>query len=127
MFRGIRSTVTEGRIEVSVRLQWDGETYTGSGREMETPNGRARAAALATLEAAMAASLEGLRLELDTVSVFKAVDQSFVLVSVLCLAPHLGRKPLALVGAQPVETDVESAAALATLKSINRVLALELE
>jgi len=126
VFRGIESTVEKGRIDVGVRLQWRGEEHAGSAREVETPNGRARAAALATLEAAVSACWEGLRLELDTVSVVQAVDRSFVLVSVLGLARTLGRKPLALVGANAVETDVESAAALATLKAVNRVLSLEL-
>jgi hypothetical protein len=126
VFRGIESTVERGRIVVGVTLDWSGESYTGTAEEVETANGRARAAVAATLKAAVAAAWEGLRLELDLVAVVPSLDQSFVLVSILGLAPALGRKPLALVGAQPVETDIESAAALATLKAINRVLSLGL-
>lgn len=126
VFRGIESTVERGRIEVGVTLDWGGESFTGAAEEVETANGRARAAVTATLKAAMAAAWEGLRLELDVVAVVPSLDQNFVLVSILGLAPALGRKPLALVGAQPVETDIESAAALATLKAINRVLSLGL-
>lgn len=126
VFRGIESTVERGRIEIAVTLDWRGQNYSGAAQEVETANGRARAAATATLRAAMAAAWEGLRLELDQVTVVPAVDQRFVLVSVLGLSPALGRKPLTLVGAQPVETDIEAAAALASLKSINRILSLGL-
>lgn len=127
VFRGIESTVDGGRIRVGVRLHWAGEVHTGEGEELETANGRARAASVATLRAAMAAAWESLRLDLELVSVVQAVDRSFVLISVLALSPTLGRHPLSLVGIQPVETDIESAAALATLKAVNRVLSLTLQ
>jgi hypothetical protein len=44
-------------------------------------------------------------------------------VNVVGMSARTGRRPISLVGAQPVESDVESAAALATLKAINRMLA----
>ncbi|MEJ2215084.1 MAG: hypothetical protein P8099_00575 [Gemmatimonadota bacterium] len=126
VFRGIESVVDGGRVRVNVRLQWAGETHAGEGDELESANGRARAASAATLRAAMAAAWENLRLDLDLVSVVQAVDRSFVLVSVLALSPAFGRRPLSLVGIQPVDADIESAAALATLKAVNRVLSLTL-
>lgn len=126
VFRGIESAVDGGRILVRVRLHWAGESHVGEGDEPETPNGRARAASVATLRAAMAATWENVRLDLELVSVVQAVDRSFVLVSVLALSLALGRHPVSLVGIQPVEADIETAAALATLKAVNRVLSLTL-
>jgi hypothetical protein len=126
VFRGIESTVDSGRIQVRVRLHWGGETHVGEGDELETANGRARAASVATLRAAMAAAWENLRLDLELVSVVQAVDRSFVLIAVLALSPTLGRHPLSLIGIQAVDADIESAAALATLKAVNRVLSLTL-
>ena len=95
----------------------------GNAEAVDTPAGRARAAAAATLASATEAPWnEGLGLELDFASVVQALDGDYVLVSVLGLAGRLGRRPLPLVGAHPVESDVETAAALATLKAINRIL-----
>lgn len=69
---------------------------------------------------------EELSFELDFASLVQALDGDYVLVSALGLSAQLGRRPLPLVGAHPVEGDVESAAALATLKAVNRVLSLAL-
>jgi hypothetical protein len=63
-----------------------------------------------------------LRLEIDAVSLVRAFEREYVLVSILTGAPRFGRGLTHLTGAQPVEHDVESAAALATLKAVNRVL-----
>lgn len=93
VFRGIESTVDSGRIIVRVRLQWAGEVHVGEGDELETANGRARAASVATLRAAVAAAWENLRLDLELVSVVQAVDRSFVLISVLALSPPSGDVP----------------------------------
>jgi hypothetical protein len=46
---------------------------------------------------------------------------------VLGLSNRMGRRPLPLVGAHPIEIDVESAAAFAALKAVNRVLSLALQ
>ena len=128
VFAGLESTVTSGQVRVSVRLEWRGEVAEGTAESVETVAGRARAAATATLRAAAEAADDGdLGLELDFASLVQALEGEYVLVSVLGLATRLGRRPLPLVGAHPVESDVESAAALATLKSINRVLSLALD
>jgi hypothetical protein len=65
--------------------------------------------------------------ELDFASIVQALDGDYVLVSVLGISDRIGRRPLPLVGAHPIESDVESAAAFAALKAINRVLALALQ
>ncbi|HUG42106.1 MAG TPA: hypothetical protein VMM12_16680 [Longimicrobiales bacterium] len=128
IFAGLESTVSAGHVRVAVRLEWRGETAEGTAEAADTQPGRARAAATATLNSAMEAAWnEELRFELDFASLVQALDGEYVLVSVLGMSPRLGRRPLPLVGAQPVEGDVEAAAALATLKAINRVLSLALD
>lgn len=127
IFAGLESTVSSGHVQVTVRLQWRGEVAEGTAEAADTQAGRARAAATATLNSAMAAAWnDALKFELDFASMVQALDGEYVLVSVLGMSPTLGRRPLPLVGAQPIEGDVESAAALATLKAVNRVLSLAL-
>jgi hypothetical protein len=128
IFSGIESTVAGGQVTVAVRLDWQGATVQGAAEATDTTHGRARAAATATLRAAMAAA-DGsdLSLELDFASVVQALDGDYVLVSVLGVSGRTGRRPLTLVGAHPVEIDVESAGTFAALKAINRVLALALQ
>lgn len=128
VFAGIQSTTTAGHATVGVRLQWESITSTGTAEAVDTQPGRARAAATATLRSASDAPWnDGLGLELDFASIVQALDGEYVLVSVLAVSPRLGRRPLSLVGAHPVDSDIESATALATLKAINRVLALALK
>ncbi len=128
VFAGIESTTTAGHVTVSVRLEWGNRESAGRADAVDTQPGRARAAATATLRSAADAPWnDGLGLELDFASIVQALDGEYVLVSVLALSPRLGRRPLPLVGAHPVDSDVESAASLATLKAINRVLSLALK
>lgn len=126
VFQGLESTVSAGHVQVGVRLEWRGEVTVGSAEAADTTPGRARAAATATLRAAMAATGDGVVFELDFASIVQALDGDYVLASVLGVSTQMGRRPLPLVGAHPIESDVESAAAFATLKAINRVLALAL-
>jgi hypothetical protein len=124
---GIESTVSAGRVTVTIRLGWQGVEIRGTGEATDTTPGRTRAAATATLAAAAALAGNGdLMLELDFASVVPALDGDYVLVSVLGLSDRIGRRPLPLVGAHPVERDVERAATLAALKAINRILSLAL-
>lgn len=122
-FHDIVSEVREQRVRVRVRLETGDTIVEGEGTEMDLGTGRVRAAATATLRAAAEASAEDVRLELESVSVIKAFDREYVLVSVLAGSNTFGRTLLQLAGAQPVEQDAQTAAALATLKAINRVLA----
>lgn len=125
IFAGLESTTSSGRVRVGARLEWKGAESVGESEAVDTPVGRARAAATATLAAAVNAPWnEDLSLELDFASVVQALDGEYVLVSALGMSGRLGRRPLPLVGAHPIETDVETAAALASLKAINRILSL---
>ena len=127
VFAGLEATASAGRVEVAVRLDWKGEESTGEAEAVDTALGRARAAANATLRSAADASWNrGLSLELDFASVVQALDGEYVLVSVLGMSSRIGRRPLPLVSAHPIESDVETAAALGTLKAINRILSVAL-
>jgi len=128
IFAGLESTTVSGHVAVSVRLEWEGEESEGTAEAVDTLPGRARAASTATLRSAVDAPWsDGLNLELDFASIVQALDGDYILVSVLAMSSRLGRRPLPLVGAHPVESDVESAAALAALKAINRVLSMALK
>jgi hypothetical protein len=123
----VRAEVRDQRVRVITRLQSGETVFQGESNEIDLGVGRLRAAATATLRAAADASIDDVRLELEAVAVIKAFDREYVLVSVLAGSNALGRRLLQLAGAQPIEHDTETAAALATLKSINRVLAKVLD
>jgi hypothetical protein len=123
IFGGIESTASVGQVGVVVDLEWGGTRVQGSAEAAETTHGRARAAATATLRAAMAlVEPDALTLELDFATTVPALDGDYALVSVMGVSRRTGRRPIPLVGAHEVESDVESATAFATLKAVNRVL-----
>ncbi len=125
-FEGVESSTRHGRTEVRVRVAWRGALFEGSGEEIEGGQGRIRAAAAAALRAASEACAGRLRLELDAASVVAALGREYVLVSALAVSPLVGRRPLPLAGAHPLENGAETSAALAALQASNRVLALAL-
>ncbi len=123
-YLGLESLVGDGRIVARARLLQQENELLGEASELAAGSGRARAGAAAALNAANR-TIEGAgRLELDNASVVRVFERDVALVSVLVSSPFLGRRPIALAGAQPVEETEEAAAALAALKAINRSLAL---
>jgi hypothetical protein len=122
-FIGVESEVRAQRVHVRCRLQHGAEFYDGEASELDIGAGRARAAVAATLKASSQVARDQVRLEIDAVSIIQAFERDYVLVSVMTGAPRFGRGVLYLTGAQPIEHDVESAAALGTLKAVNRMLA----
>lgn len=126
VFEGVESTIRSGRIEVRVMVSWRGRRYEGEGEEIEGRGGRVRAAASAALRAATLACDARIRLELESASVHLAFGREYVLVTGFAVSPLVGRKPLPLAGAHPVDAGAEIAAALAALQASNRVLALAL-
>jgi hypothetical protein len=122
-FIAVVSEVREQRIRVRAQLEKGSTVHEGEALEVDLGSGRLRAAAAATLRAATAASAKDVRLELESASHIKAFDREYILVSVLARSGAFGRKLLQLAGAHAIEEDPETAASLATLKAINRVLA----
>lgn len=123
IYQGVESASRDGRISVRVRISWQGEEFTGTGEELIGGAGRVRAAASATLDAAMQACAGQIRLDLESASTVRALGREYVVIVARAAAARLGRKPITLVGAQPIEFDAETASALATLHALNRVLA----
>ena len=121
-FTGAEATVSAGRVTIRVHVDLEGAEYVGHCVEPLAGGGRIRAAAAATLDAAGRAS-PPIRLELEAASIVRALERDYAIVSALASAPPLGRRPLRLVGAHPVEDDADTAAALAALKALNRTVA----
>jgi hypothetical protein len=108
------------RVIALVRVEHDGEEFTGEAAEPDLGLGPIRAAARATLRSVEAALDDAALLELESASVVRALERDVVLVTASALAPELGRSPRHLAGAHPVESRPESAAVLAALKATNR-------
>jgi hypothetical protein len=125
-FTGIRIESVDKRVRISVTLDLDDTEYAGEELGLDTAPARVRTAASATLQAVDRTCVGRARFEVEHVSLVRAFERDYVLVTVMVSSPFLGRKPIPLVGAQPVEEDTESAAALAALKAVNRTLSLVL-
>jgi hypothetical protein len=108
-------------IHCRVQLSGTGKQYNGEAREMDTPSGRARAAARATLAAAEQTG-SGITLGLEGVAIIDLFSRSYVVISVE--AAH-NREFLTLAGMVPLDPTrpVEDAAVLATLRAIDRWIA----
>jgi hypothetical protein len=125
-FTGIRTDSADSRIRVRVSLELDGVEQSGEASGLDTAAARLNAAAMATLQAADAFCGGRARFQTEHVSVVGAFEQEYVIVTALASSPFLGRRPISLAGAQPIELDGESAAAFAALKAVNRILGLVL-
>jgi hypothetical protein len=123
---GLTTETADHRVRVTVTLEHEGEEHTGAASGLDSAQGRLHAAAGATLQAVNATCVGRARFEVEQAATLKAFDREYVMVAVLASSAWLGRQPLALVGAHPIELDGESAAALAALKAINRTLPLVL-
>lgn len=126
LFTGITTDAMDNRIRVCVSLDLDGEQQLGEAVGLDTGPARLRTVASATLKAVDATCVGRSRFEVEHIETLHAFGREYVLVSVLASSPYLGRRPIALVGAQPIEMDAESATALAALKAVNRTLSLVL-
>ncbi|HET9983545.1 MAG TPA: hypothetical protein VFQ38_08155 [Longimicrobiales bacterium] len=126
LFGGIEAMVRDARFVARVRLMLGAREFVGEAAELDAGSGRVRAAALATLRAVVASTREVMRLDLEAAAVVRAFGREYALVSVLASASGRGRRPLNLVGAQPLEGDEATAAALAALKAVNRAAELQL-
>jgi hypothetical protein len=126
IYQGVESSTRGGRVEVRVRLTWRDQEYLGEESEIDGELGRIRATATATLRAADLATAGKIRFDLESALITRALGREYILITILAASPVIGRRPLTLVGAQPLEFDAEMTAALATLQAINRTLPLAL-
>jgi hypothetical protein len=121
-FQALETQTREGTLVVRVRLELGQRVVTGEGVEIDAGMARLRAAAGAALHAAGIACEQRMRFQLDSASPVRALGRNYVLVTVLASSPLIGRKPVMLAGAQPMDEDPDHAAALAALTAINRLV-----
>ena len=108
-------------VHCRVELKRAGRSFHGEAREMDSPTGRARAAARATLAAAEHA-VPGISLGLEGIAVVDLFSRRYVVASV---EAALHRQFVLLAGLVTMDDSrsVEDAAVLATLRAIDRWLA----
>jgi hypothetical protein len=121
-FQSLETQTREGTIVVRVRLNLRDQVITGEAVELNAGPARLRAAAIAALNAATHACSQRIRFQLDAAVTIRAFGREYVLVNALASAATLGRKPVPVVGAHPLEDDADHAAAFAALKAINRLV-----
>lgn len=121
VYAGLESETRDAQIVVRVRLTHGGREHWGEAEEMDAGAGRIRAAARATLLAITDACDGRMRLDLESASVIDALGREYALITVLAAAPSLGRFPITVAGAHPIESGTETAAILGTLKATNRI------
>lgn len=113
------------RVQVTVRLEWAGNEFSGESAGADLPRARSEALAQATLRALenLLASMEEVTrkgyptLTLDGVKTIDAFDRRFVLVAVHAMA---GRDIKALAGSVVVDDVPDRAVILATLQATDR-------
>lgn len=105
-------------IHCRVQLSRNEKVFHGEAREMDSPSGRARAAARATLAAAEQVGT-GVSLGLEGVAMVDLFSRTYVVVSV---EAALHRDFILLAGLVTLESTraIEDAAVLATLRAIDR-------
>lgn len=120
-YLGNEVAVQSGRLQVRVTLAWEGTQSVGEAAELDGPTSPVRAGAVAALAAASALSAGPVRFELEMASVVSVLNRPHALITAHASAPTLGRRPVLLAGAHPLEEDAPAAGALAALKAINRL------
>ena len=108
-------------VHCRVQLVSMGHNYHGEAHELDSPSGRARAAARATLAAAEQSS-EGLSFGLEGVAVVELFSRTYVVASIEAAQ---NRQFVLLSGMVALDSTraFEDAAALATLSAIDRWIA----
>src|SRR5687768_7374180 len=108
-FQALETQTREGTVVVRVRLELGQRIISGEGVEIDAGMSRLRAAAAAALHAAGIACEQRMRFQLDTATPVRALGRNYVLVTVLVSSPMIGRKPVMLAGAQPLDDEPDHA------------------
>ncbi len=117
-FVDVRRDEDNERVTVSVRLEWNDRTHTGSAEGERGDAIELRTAARAAVEAVQAVTATDLSIRLIGVKVLHAFDSDLMVASLLLLNGGSRR----LVGAVMVGDDLLAAASLAVLSALNRTL-----
>jgi hypothetical protein len=118
LLAGIQLERGNREIHCRVQVARNGKTYHGEAREMDTPGGRARAAARATLAAAEQAA-PGTSLGLEGIALVDLFSRSYVVASVEAAYQRDFALLAGLVTIEPSRA-LEDTAVLATLRAIDR-------
>lgn len=112
-----------GRVTVAVQVGCRGGIFRGEATELDTESGRIRAAVRATLDAAQLVT-DGVALGLEATAALDVFGRRFVAVSVEATT---GRRFTALNGfvGFDIQRSAEEAAILATLRAIERWIAVD--
>ncbi|HEX6559152.1 MAG TPA: hypothetical protein VF021_06800 [Longimicrobiales bacterium] len=121
LLAGFQMERSNTEVHCRVHLTRAGKSYHGEAREMDSPGGRARAAARATLAAAEQVAT-GFSLGLEGVAVVDLFSRRYVAVSVEAAFDRQFTLLAGMVTLEPTRS-VEDAAVLATLRAIDRWLA----
>jgi hypothetical protein len=113
-----------GRVSAAVRLALGSDEHVGWGAEVESDVGRLRAGATAAAQAVTLALGTAGRIELEGCAVTEGLGRDYGLVATQAAASRLGRRPLPMFGAHPLQPDPVEAGVYATLKSANRIASL---
>jgi len=124
---GVETTVRGNHVTVRVRLDHDGREIVGEAAEIDAGDGRSRAAGNAAIEAVNRISGDQARFGLDFAVEVTAVGHPYALASVTVTSSLVGRRPVSVAGAHPVEDTLETAAAMSVLKATNRLLGFALK
>lgn len=116
---GVDVRRSEARVTCTVRLKRLGDSFSAEVQELDTPQGRARAAARAALLAAEKSG-EGVGLSLEGVVLQEFFGRQYVLAFVDGVA-H--RRFASLSGILAVDQSLETSAALAILRAVERWVA----
>ena len=116
---GVDVRRSDARVVCTVRLKRLGELFSAEVQELDTPQGRARAAARAALQAAEKAG-EGVGLSLEGVIIQEFFGRQYVMVFVDGIA-H--RRHASMCGILNVEQSLETAAVLSVLRAVERWVA----
>jgi hypothetical protein len=114
----IEITRAEHQVTCHIRILRAGNPVMGDARDVDTENGRARAAAQAALRAAERAA-SGVAFGLEGLHITDLFGRPYV---VLSIEAALARRPSLLPGIAAITQSVEQAAAMATLGAIERWL-----
>lgn len=116
---GIDVQRAHNTVTCRIQVQRLGEQFSGEATELDTPNGRARAAARATLAAAQLAAPNA-ALGLDGLTIIDIFGHPHVAISVEAAS---ARRIAHLTGLARIERSIEDAASFAALGAIERWIA----
>lgn len=118
LLSGVQLERSNREVHCRVQLTRLGRVYNGEAREMDSPLGRARAAARATLAAAEQA-VASTSLGLEGITVVELFSRKYVVASVEAARDREFLLLAGLVTMEPTRA-LEDAAVLATLRAIDR-------